>query len=57
MKISVNSVCLTSFKHVGLYVFSLGNIGEKGAIAHNVPAANQKSPHFWEQEAQMTNIL
>lgn len=43
-QISVNSVCLTSLDHVGLHVFSLGNMGEKGAKAHNVPAANRESP-------------
>ena len=46
-QISVNSVCLTSFNHVGLHVFSLGRIWQKkGASAHNVPGANQRPPRF-----------
>lgn len=38
-------------------MFLVWGIWEKGAKAHNVPAANHTSPRFWEQEAGMTDML
>lgn len=38
-------------------MFLVWGIWEKGAKAHNVSAANPKPRRFWEQEAQMTNML
>lgn len=38
-------------------MFLVWGIWEKGAKAHNVPAANPKSRRFWEQEAQMADML